>query len=132
MKRMSKGAEKDLNSAVELLREKKAAIEAAIERFNEEVDKLKDDVNGAVEDYNTAREAALAIVEEVKDSAQSYYDDRTEKWQEGDKGQEYSEWCTALDNVNSDGLEVEFPDDLEAPEMNDADEFEALPHAPGE
>ena len=41
--------------------------------------------------------SAVVELESVRDDAQQYYDDRSEGWQDGDKGQSYSEWIEQLE-----------------------------------
>jgi hypothetical protein len=40
---------------------------------------------------------AKAFIEDLASSAREYYDGRSEKWQEGDKGVAYDEWVSKLE-----------------------------------
>ena len=57
------------------------------------IDRLQSDLNAAIEE-------AEAFREEVHDAQEEYYDERSEKWQEGASGEAYKEWM--------DEWEVEF------------------------
>jgi uncharacterized protein YidB (DUF937 family) len=70
----------------------------------------------AISAYNEKVEEFNSVMEDVVSEAQSYFDDRSEKWQEGDAGEAYSSWISALENTRIDpaeepsGVEVEMPD----------------------
>ncbi len=78
----------------------------------------------AIDDANTAFETAANALKETLDAAadfldplaeeaQSFFDERSEKWQEGDAGCSYSAWAEALKDVADElrGVELELADD---------------------
>lgn len=82
------------------------------------LDAFHDRAVEAQEALTAAREALVEIlteaaetVRECESDAQSYFDERSESWQEGDKGQIYQEWITALGDRAST-LEVSEDDDF--------------------
>ena len=37
-----------------------------------------------------------SLLRDLRDDAETYYDDRTERWQESDRGEAYSQWRDAI------------------------------------
>jgi uncharacterized coiled-coil DUF342 family protein len=70
-----------------------------------------------ITDLNEKRERAWEIVDDAASAAEAYYDERSEKWQEGEKGERYSEWRDELRRVAGE-IEQEF----ETPELPDLEE----------
>lgn len=109
-------------------------------RLREGWSKLEDayaQVTSAISDFNVERESYNEIVQEAESFAQDiasqiegYMDERSDKWREGDRGQEYEAWLSAWQNdVSFDEVE-----EIEDPGMPDgenlADELESLQEAP--
>jgi hypothetical protein len=79
-----------------VLEEQGAIIEAAYER-----------INGAIDTYNGALADAHSFLEDVSSQAQSDYDDKSDRWREGEKGESVREWIDTLDNVVTELEEIE-------------------------
>lgn len=82
---------------------KLSEVKDEAERLIEEViAKLAD----LAEQANAAREEAYAALDEAANDAEAYYDERSEKWQEGEAGSLYSEWkdelASARDQLGDD------------------------------
>lgn len=110
------------------------AIDAAIETVNEitrpvleeteeeRVEGLKSERRNAAEEaledlfgeYVEALESAIGFAENIRDEAQSYYDDRSERWQEGDAGQEYLLFIESWDEIAN----------IDVPKLRDLIEFD--------
>jgi len=60
------------------------------------------------------KEAAREILDDAASAAEEYFDERSEKWQEGDAGQAYDEWKNRLRTLADDMAE-----DIEPPEIGD-------------
>lgn len=73
----------------------------------EELEKARDQFNVMLEEANEFRQ-------EMNDLMQEYFDEKSEKWQEGDAGSTYQDWMGEWES------ELEF--DEEAPET-----FQGLP-----
>lgn len=120
------------------LKEKHDAAMQAIEEYNNLITESVDALESLQNDYNEAREAAQDFMDEVGNSIQDYIDERSEKWQEGDKGQEYVQWKEAWDE-QLDDLDIIFPDEIEVrefeeieePPFTEVDTFTDLPVEPG-
>jgi hypothetical protein len=114
--------------------EQKGAHAANLKSAWDEVVAAEDEVNEALARYNeqlNAYNETVVEVNEFKDgivnALQEYFDEKSEKWQEGDAGQELealkSEW-EGIEIEEIDHLEIEFPNDPGA-----ADELDGLPDA---
>lgn len=68
------------------------AINAKIADFHAEVGPI-------FERIEEARSRLFEILDEAANEAETYFDEKSEKWQEGERGQAYSEWKDALGNA---------------------------------
>lgn len=115
MKRMSKTqiAERDKHQAS--VQEAWAALDTAVTSYNDAQDVAWAKVEDAKGVLSEKVQAANEWRDGIESDARAYYDDRSEKWQEGEAGQSYSSWLDSL------GVEVEDPsDDISEPEKLDA------------
>lgn len=88
----------------------RAEIESVIAEANAKLEDLKARANDA-------REMAHSALDEAATDAETYFDERSEKWQEGDAGSAYSEWKDELSNARDTlaedlNFEIEDPDGL--------------------
>lgn len=81
-------------------------MNVAIDEFNASVVALHAGLAPKVDAVNVAIDAANAFTEEVHDELESYYDEKSERWQEGEAGQAYADWRDEWDLV-LDALELE-------------------------
>jgi hypothetical protein len=66
--------------------------------------------------YNEAIQNLNSFIAETRDEMQMYFDERSDKWQESEKGTYYQDW---IDNWDVEYDEVESFDDVELPEEID-------------
>lgn len=113
MKKLSKDSVKKLADASAKMTEIKDKVESLIEDTNSKMIDL-------IALFNDERNTAASILDDLNNEQNSYFDDRSEKWQEGDTGQAYSGWmenvARELERLSDDVvLEVEIDlSDLEA------------------
>lgn len=95
------------------------------EAYNSQIEKIKEMLSPELDRLNELREGieqALETIEEESSSLvgdmEEYYEDRSEKWQESETGEQYQEWVEAWSNISS-----ELPD---VPEEVSAYDFEDL------
>jgi len=129
----------------------KALNQEQTKRKGELIDEIRtahNELDTAVQAYNTAMAAEKIKVEEkletlnekIRDSKEwlgdvhsdmdSYFDERSEKWQEGENGQNYSTWKDTYDQVTTDDVTIDFPDDLDLPDCETPSEMEDLADEP--
>ncbi len=63
-------------------------------------------INMAIRDHNAARAAAAVFVSEVHDTLEEEYDEKSDKWKEGDAGSAAAEMVSAWDDVDLDPLDL--------------------------
>lgn len=69
----------------------------------------------AIEAVNTKVEEAREMLEELRDTIQAEFDEKSEKWQEGEKGEAWKELLESLDEQigvlqDAEGFEPERPE----------------------
>ena len=81
--------------------------------FAKKLSDASDKVADAVAEYNNTLEAAREFCVDIAEASQSEWDDKSEKWQESDRGTECSGWIDQWRDVDLEGLEeLEFPHGL--------------------
>lgn len=104
---------------VAALTEKRAELDRALEAFNAQIAPLSADLRQAVEDYNNLLFDARAFVEEFVAEMQTEFEDKSERWQDGDRGQAVAEWISDLEN-SADFEDIDFKEpqeiELDAPD----------------
>lgn len=101
-----------------------ASVEDAVSEYNDEVNKAKEKVTAVIASFNDVAGQAAVFVQEVADRASGEIDEKTEKWQEGDRGQAAISWKDEWENFDGDGIEnIDWPEDLaiEQPTVIDLD-----------
>jgi uncharacterized protein with NRDE domain len=109
---------------VEAINGKHADLEQAVNAFNAAITEHFEKVQAAVDAYNESVSDAQSFMEEVATDIRSYIEDRSEKWQESDKGQEYSGWADEWEGT-LDTAEIGPPEEIEVPD-NVAPTFEDI------
>jgi hypothetical protein len=111
------------DALVSQLSEKRAELDKALEAYNEQIAPLSADLRQAVQDYNTLLFDVRALIEEFATEMQGEFEDKSERWREGDRGQSISEWISELESA-SDFEDIEFEEPQEI--VIDADDHAAL------
>lgn len=100
------------------------AIDAYNEALNEHIEALKD----AKEAYNDALAGLREIIEGLHSTADEYMSERSERWQEGENGQEYARWVESMEGINElENLDFDMPEALEQPDLPDWEDKTFLP-----
>lgn len=98
MNRISKQQQTTINDLRTRWLDARNALDVAQSEANEVIEKAVAEVQAKIADLNAIIEEANAVREEIENDAQSYYDEKSEKWQEGDRGSAFSEWKDAWSN----------------------------------
>jgi alkanesulfonate monooxygenase SsuD/methylene tetrahydromethanopterin reductase-like flavin-dependent oxidoreductase (luciferase family) len=96
-----------------------AEAEAIHAEFEDLAAQYNADIAALVERFGDATDIARGIVEDAASAADEYFDLKSEKWQEGDRGQAYQEWQRRLQDVADaigERIDAEEPN---APELPD-------------
>jgi hypothetical protein len=130
--RLSKQQLAERDSFAAGLREKAAALNAAIAVFNQAIDPLSRPVVEALEDYNAILEKARGLASGITDLAHDEFDTKSERWQGGDKGVIVRSWIEQWE-VSLDDVDLDLPEPLtEIDPDQHADEIEGAPPIPTE
>ena len=101
----------------ENLEELRSAACDAVESYNYELECL-DSPAPALEALNEAIGEFNSWVTELQEQMRDYFDERTEGWQEGEKGEQYQAWIESLDiEVDEVDTEPDEPPQMDAPEI---------------
>ena len=122
MKHLSRPQEDARAKLLDELRNAKAAVEETVAAVNSAIDEK---VNGAIGNYNTALTALAEFRDDIVSQMEEYYDTRTESWQNGDAGSNYSSWKDEWEGVDLN--EIDEVDFVETPDMNHDEDADALP-----
>ncbi len=74
-----------------------------------------------IDKFKDYPEEAVGALTEIQERYQEYYDGKSERWQESDKGEALQSWLSTLESVIS-GLE----DARSIADLLDAEEYEAI------
>ena len=114
------------------LREKAAALNAAIAAFNQAIEPLSRPVVEALDDYNTILEKARAFAGGVTEAAHDAFDAKSERWRGSDKGIQVRSWIEQWE-VSLDDIDLDVPEPLtEIDPDQQALEIEGPPQVPTE
>lgn len=106
----------DLGSELETLRGK---VEDAVREL---IDTHVAAVNELIATYNEKATEANGVASDIASEIETYMDERSDKWRESEKGEAYSSWLQAwqeVDFAEIDQIEVEDPSDVDTTLMND-------------
>lgn len=121
-----KSVDKQTRARIEELQEK---INAAAEN----VTNVADDINGkiadlfgpledAVREYNDLVSEYNGVLDDLVSEIESYYDDKSEKWQEGERGQAYMEWKDNVEQCKLEEASDPEPPVVDAPDVATVDQ----------
>lgn len=108
MNKLSKEQEKRLSDLRARWLTAKAELRAQEELANEEISTMEAALGAKIDDLNALVEEANALREEVASAAQDSHDARSEKWQESDRGSNFSEWISSWQNEVEEIEPIEF------------------------
>lgn len=113
---------------IERLQERESALEDAVNVFNTGLETLREALRSDIARYNEVISEARGFAEDIASQADSDFDEKSERWQEGDKGQAASQWRSEWENAGLDDVEIEYPADFEFEDESKRSELlEALP-----
>lgn len=117
MKRLTKDNIAEQNRLRTAILANQTDLETAITDYNAAMAAAKEAVETELAALNESIEQAAQFMCDLHADAQSEFDERSEKWQESDRGQEFSAWVEEFQQ-EIPLVEIEFPDELESPEVD--------------
>lgn len=102
-----------------------ATLESAVDAFNSKIEEAFSELteSDAVTTYMSIKDEAVALAENVSTELSEEFSERSEKWQESDAGQEFSEWVSEwegfdfedpLEFVGAEAFSMDMPDTSDA------------------
>jgi len=91
-------------------------LEDALRVYNAECAELRAPLEAALTAYNEQLEEVKGFVEDIANQADDEYSNKSERWQDGDKGQSARQWIDDWQGAEFEPVEITFPDDLEIPD----------------
>jgi hypothetical protein len=125
--KLSKADQKRKQDLVDRIRAERDRLEDAARAFNEAVDKAAGPLEAATNKYNEALDEARTFAEEIAGDIESHYDDKSERWQEGERGQAVQEMLGEWQGFEAEDVEVHRPEEYEPGGEHAADALESLP-----
>ena len=131
--RISKASSTEIENLRSDVADAQAAVESAVDEFNEALAVAREPLEEAISNYNQALAELRGRLESERDEHQSTWDEKTERWQESDRGNAASEWIDTIGNA-ADALDQELdaslPDPVEPFDYADLGDVEQLSDAP--
>lgn len=90
------------------LTDERVALEEAINEENARREDALADLNQRFEKFNELLEEARGYVEDIWAERQGEFDDKSENWQEGERGETTREWLSNLEGKKDDELATGF------------------------
>lgn len=94
-------------------------VEALYDEMDAILAEAREKIEAKKEEISAARDAAHGVLDDLCREADEFFDEKSEKWQESDRGQSYQEWKDELGLMRDDmaeEMEFEFPDDPDRPD----------------
>lgn len=126
MTKLTKAQLKERDDLCARLRDKHEELEAAVTKYNAAMVFPWSEVEAAVEAYNEAIQDAQAWKNDLAQEVRDYYDEKTEKWQESDKGGAVGAFADTLEEDLPE-VELEQPEELEFDHEPTAEVLEQMP-----
>jgi len=113
---------------LEELQKAESTLASRVEAYNEKMREEFTSVEESLGTLNSVIERVNNFMTDVGTSCQDEFDGKSEKWQEGERGQAAADFISTWSDT-IDEAELEMPDELETP-IGMSETFEALPEEP--
>lgn len=116
MKKLTRDHIKRLDDLKSKLETATQNVTAAVETANTKLeDEVMPDLRAAYQELNDVIAEINSLRNDVNCEQQSYYDEHSERWQEGEAGEQYSAWIDVW------GQDLDEEGEPDTPEFNDPD-----------
>lgn len=88
-------------------------LQTAVDAYNQVLAEAKDTLAEAVQAYNDKLSEARDFAGQIAADADNDISDKSDKWQEGERGQAAVAWKDEWENARFDDIELQYPDDVE-------------------
>lgn len=93
-----------------------AELEAVATKASSVVEEANVKLASIADEANALRDEAYRMIDDAYQSAESYFDERSDNWKDGDKGGSYAAWMDNLQNAVSafeDEITMQVGDDID-------------------
>lgn len=122
--KIDKSDGKRIENLADRLGEQREGIDNLIDEVNAFIVDKVGDLNLLIVDYNETLEQARGVIEDIHSQADSDYTDKSEKWQEGERGTAVKEWIDAIESIKDNDLNDISDFDIDECEIKLSDEVE--------
>lgn len=125
---LSKKEQTELANHSSTITEQRSKAEDAIRVYNDAIAAAHSALAEVLEGYNGALEAARSFLEDVHSEADSAFSDKSDKWQEGERGEATRTWIDAIEEAKDamDPIELDEPEALDESEVLGEDHSTAI------
>jgi hypothetical protein len=102
--KITKQEQARLQEIADRVAEERLAFDTAVDEANAAIEDIYSALNERITRYNEMLEEGRGVIEDIHSERQSDFDDKSERWQEGERGEATREW---LDKLDSDKEEIE-------------------------
>lgn len=94
--KISKSDRTRIDLIVAKLETKKSDLGIVVSEYNEAVNEARGKVDDAIAELNEVRDELRGVIEDIHSEMEGEYDERSENWRDGDRGQATYSWLEAL------------------------------------
>lgn len=129
---LTKPLQKERDALLDKLRGAATDVQTAISDMNEAMADHKTSVEEAQEVYNELLGELQAFRDARVEEWRGEYDEKSEKWQEGERAETVSSWIEEYEGIDLEDINIDLPDDVDEPDMDHADSFAELQESASE
>jgi hypothetical protein len=93
------------------LQEEREALDTAVTAFNDAMTTARADLQEKIDAYNEVLAEAKSFVDDVAQNWQNDFEEKSERWQEGEKGEAVAAMIEAWQNADLEEVSVDMPDE---------------------
>ena len=105
--KLSKAERAELDSFRDRLAKEHTDLTGTLEEQAEIIEAAYEKINGAIDTYNGVLSDARSYIEDIASRAESDFEDKSENWQSGERGEATREWIDSIDNAVSEMEDLE-------------------------
>jgi chromosome segregation ATPase len=128
MQRLSKSDQATLTELVRKLESQESKVEEAVNELNSVIASHLETVESAIEAYNEVVRDANEFRDNINTEQNEFFSEKSEKWQEGEKGDAYSSWMGEWENELPEAT-IELPAEVQV-ELTASVQLAELPIEP--
>jgi len=102
-------------------------LSTAICEYNEVVGAAREALQEAVNAYNETLGEARDFVEDIASSRREDFDNKSERWKEGENGSAAETFTSAWEGIELEEFDPEVAQDIDEPDLPHRDDIENLP-----